>query len=194
MEQQISCRFCLDSSTSKDNPLIDPCDCNGSIRYVHKKCLSRWRRMNPLRNANICLLCLSPYRLEMHDSIEIIPNPSRFFVFLLRYPYTLSFTTNYIFLLQYTFTRDVSYKTFQIYQYAYQVLYFVIFYFMWEVQNKRQYWRQWRQPTIACLVGFHILSNYFITQNDATAVLPLTVILSAYWHKHVLILQRLNEE
>lgn len=34
------------SSSSADNPLISPCLCSGSSRYVHRKCLQQWRTTN----------------------------------------------------------------------------------------------------------------------------------------------------
>ncbi len=41
-----TCRFCLleeDTSTIHKNPLISPCDCKGSLKYVHLDCLTRWQ-------------------------------------------------------------------------------------------------------------------------------------------------------
>ena len=35
------CRYCL-ISEDKLNDLIDPCNCGGSMRYVHEKCLKDW--------------------------------------------------------------------------------------------------------------------------------------------------------
>ena len=40
MNDKIDCRYCL----SDENPeqLIDPCKCEGSMRFVHQKCLEDW--------------------------------------------------------------------------------------------------------------------------------------------------------
>ena len=38
MEEPI-CRICLES----EEPLISPCLCNGTMKYVHETCLNRWR-------------------------------------------------------------------------------------------------------------------------------------------------------
>ena len=35
------CRYCL-FSDNKLNDLIDPCNCRGSMKYVHEKCLIDW--------------------------------------------------------------------------------------------------------------------------------------------------------
>jgi hypothetical protein len=44
------CRYCLSAFANEDDgegdgdePLIDPCDCSGSARWVHASCLEAWR-------------------------------------------------------------------------------------------------------------------------------------------------------
>ena len=34
------CRICLDTVSRDD--LISPCNCDGSVKYVHKGCLHKW--------------------------------------------------------------------------------------------------------------------------------------------------------
>lgn len=34
------CRYCLDNNNQKN--LINPCNCNGTSKYVHKECLLEW--------------------------------------------------------------------------------------------------------------------------------------------------------
>eukprot|EP00359_Climacostomum_virens_P005739 CAMPEP_0204919114 /NCGR_PEP_ID=MMETSP1397-20131031/16637_1 /ASSEMBLY_ACC=CAM_ASM_000891 /TAXON_ID=49980 /ORGANISM="Climacostomum Climacostomum virens, Strain Stock W-24" /LENGTH=337 /DNA_ID=CAMNT_0052092669 /DNA_START=1 /DNA_END=1014 /DNA_ORIENTATION=+ len=41
LEDQRACKFCFGAS-EEDNCLISPCDCIGSLRYVHQVCLQRW--------------------------------------------------------------------------------------------------------------------------------------------------------
>lgn len=38
----IMCRICLLEGSSEDDPLVSPCDCKGSIEYVHLGCLRHW--------------------------------------------------------------------------------------------------------------------------------------------------------
>lgn len=40
-EEPNLCRICADEGT-EDEPLISPCKCRGSIRYVHNQCLKSW--------------------------------------------------------------------------------------------------------------------------------------------------------
>ena len=36
------CRICYGNDTTIDNPLICPCICKGSMKYIHYKCLKNW--------------------------------------------------------------------------------------------------------------------------------------------------------
>ena len=35
------CRICFEIETSQ-NPLISPCECSGSMKYIHEECLKKW--------------------------------------------------------------------------------------------------------------------------------------------------------
>ena len=41
-----SCRICYDNKNVSTNRLIAPCRCNGSSKYIHDKCLEKWRFSN----------------------------------------------------------------------------------------------------------------------------------------------------
>ena len=59
------CKICMENTDSRDNPLISPCDCDGSMKYVHTECVNTWRNQN-LDNINIdrCRDCNSFYTIE----------------------------------------------------------------------------------------------------------------------------------
>ena len=38
----INCRICLYSDNKAENPLVSPCGCTGSVKYVHIDCLKQW--------------------------------------------------------------------------------------------------------------------------------------------------------
>lgn len=40
--QSRQCRICLLEGSSEDDPLITPCECKGSIEYIHLGCLRHW--------------------------------------------------------------------------------------------------------------------------------------------------------
>ena len=39
---QKTCRICYQEDDTKENPLIQPCLCSGSLKYIHLKCLKQW--------------------------------------------------------------------------------------------------------------------------------------------------------
>jgi len=68
------CRICYCGETEEENPLIHPCSCTGSMKYIHFKCLKHWMAQNMfLLEENfdfyqkynckepICELCQSKY-------------------------------------------------------------------------------------------------------------------------------------
>lgn len=41
-DSEVKCRICYSSQQTPMNPLISPCNCKGSIEFIHMKCLSDW--------------------------------------------------------------------------------------------------------------------------------------------------------
>ena len=39
-EDNAQCRICFETDSTRENPLMNPCLCNGTSKYVHKKSLS----------------------------------------------------------------------------------------------------------------------------------------------------------
>lgn len=66
--EELCCRFCLDTNQSEDNPLIAPCRCNGTSKYVHRACLDAWRKqsLNP-KAITQCTICSTPFRIQHKD-------------------------------------------------------------------------------------------------------------------------------
>eukprot|EP00960_Hanusia_phi_P045959 757529-Hanusia_phi.AAC.1 len=42
-DDQHYCRICFDHEDNEDNRLISPCNCTGSQKYIHTKCLKTWQ-------------------------------------------------------------------------------------------------------------------------------------------------------
>jgi hypothetical protein len=36
------CRICLGDENYNNNPLINPCTCSGTMKYIHLYCLKQW--------------------------------------------------------------------------------------------------------------------------------------------------------
>lgn len=189
------CRFCLASSNTKQNPLVDPCECRGSIQYVHRQCLDRWRKIDPARNAVMCLLCMQPYRLYMQTTLEVVPS-NTILIFLLRYPFVLCLFVNYVALFQYTLQPSslFLFDTLELYQYIFQILYGGLFLFHWNVQRTDAYWKQLKTKESVILVGLFLTSNYYISKHQFLAVVPLNYVMGISWHRHIQVVERLNED
>ena len=65
------CRYCLEETDLRTNPLIRPCKCKGSSQYVHRTCIQLWRNTTSVQKfVSHCQVCLTPYSLP---SLERIP-------------------------------------------------------------------------------------------------------------------------
>ena len=58
------CRICGGLDGLNDE-LIDPCDCQGSVQFVHMSCLQQWISARPAHIRMICEMCHVPYRLKL---------------------------------------------------------------------------------------------------------------------------------
>lgn len=58
------CRFCFES----DGELISPCNCRGTLKYIHIECLQKWRKTLPFNVFNKrdikCEICHKYYEFE----------------------------------------------------------------------------------------------------------------------------------
>ena len=65
------CRICFESGTN-DNFLITPCLCDGTSKYIHTKCLRRWRMENYLKKPyHRCMECNYQYNIVPKYKMEM---------------------------------------------------------------------------------------------------------------------------
>ena len=65
------CRFCFcEGETDRENPLISPCLCTGSMKYIHLECLRTWIQTKPiLKSNNHCVtIVLSHFKCDICKS------------------------------------------------------------------------------------------------------------------------------
>ena len=64
------CRICFESE--QEDKIIIPCQCEGSIKYVHKKCIKHWiLSLNiPIDNAQ-CEICKSKFQIKRIKPTEL---------------------------------------------------------------------------------------------------------------------------
>lgn len=66
------CRICYDET---DEPLIAPCKCSGSIKWVHESCLKKWIESS---NKEICPQCNVEYKKKTtykYPSLQFMAKP-----------------------------------------------------------------------------------------------------------------------
>eukprot|EP01116_Phalansterium_solitarium_P001700 TRINITY_DN11513_c0_g1_i1.p1 TRINITY_DN11513_c0_g1~~TRINITY_DN11513_c0_g1_i1.p1 ORF type:complete len:358 (-),score=11.39 TRINITY_DN11513_c0_g1_i1:4-1002(-) len=62
------CRFCHGSEVGAG--LIAPCNCDGSIKYVHRSCLDSWRAASPNpQSFSTCDVCHFVYVIKQRDEL-----------------------------------------------------------------------------------------------------------------------------
>lgn len=83
------CRFCLCEDNEEENPLIAPCKCAGTMKYIHFDCLKNWLKSKiGIKTSNHCNsytfkpleceLCLSPvpmkfkYRSKTYNLVSML--------------------------------------------------------------------------------------------------------------------------
>lgn len=62
MNSDHTCRICRGEATAQQ-PLIHPCKCRGSIRYIHQDCLMEWLLHLPSKSRS-CDICNTPYHFR----------------------------------------------------------------------------------------------------------------------------------
>jgi hypothetical protein len=71
------CRICLENGEEEE--LINICQCKGSVKYVHKTCISSWvNSFPPNHDKHLkCQLCRTNFNLDMLDiQSSVIQSPN----------------------------------------------------------------------------------------------------------------------
>ncbi|GLI58803.1 hypothetical protein VaNZ11_000569 [Volvox africanus] len=72
-----TCRICMDEEVDPIlNPLISPCKCSGSTKYVHRQCLLKWRSMKSGTQAYYrCEICHYRYQFRRLWWAQVLGHP-----------------------------------------------------------------------------------------------------------------------
>ena len=84
-EDDFSCRICLEPSTREE--VIAPCSCKGSSKWVHRRCLDKWRSTHEDGAIGKCMDCLRSYTLitRVDNSYRAqLMRRAKFYFFVLR--------------------------------------------------------------------------------------------------------------
>ena len=75
-----TCRFCYEPGIPH-NPLESPCDCKGSMAFIHTSCLIQWMRQGP--SSQFCTICNGRYKPLEDFTEEVLYQPGRIRMLLL---------------------------------------------------------------------------------------------------------------
>lgn len=193
------CRFCLEEKTDQRNPLIAPCDCKGSIEFIHLLCLNRWRMGNVEDNYEFCNLCNSPYILDPEYSLEPIPGPSLYY-FMIDYPIITNLAAHYGWILSYIlYNHQVRVPDLQSsyigFQSLYAVYYCICLYNRFRIHKRQRYYQAWLRehrylffPFLALLFGIAAAGTSPFFWTVPSLFVPM------FWHLHIHILKEMNRE
>lgn len=198
MAQDSQCRFCLSSKSSQTNPLITPCQCKGTMEFVHLKCLNRWRRIDIARNGRQCLLCMTNYKMPQITSHETIPETNTISLYYLTYPGLILSLYNYGYVVilstnKNPFAAIVLSDTYIASQYCFHILYILLFLKEWQVNHRKHYWIQVKRPIVVFFLAGHIYLVYMFHQQSFLIGPVLSFLMGFYWHCHLRFLQNINE-
>ena len=196
-EERPACRICLISRNSKSNPLLSPCDCRGSVQYVHLQCLNHWRYLDIEQNGERCELCNAIYIIHRVPVQEIIPSKDTPIAYILRFPITVSVGIHYIVLLAMTF----QYPPFQIrlpaheyilWQDVFMFCYFCLLSTQFKVRQFKLYRKVLHKQKTWLLFLSHFLSLYAMHEGYLIFGPLSNLLLGFYWSIHTETLQEMN--
>ena len=98
------CRVCY-GEAEPNNELVEPCECKGSIGFIHRKCLRRWVRSTANQFRHRCELCKSPYN-HLHALLEVVQEPRPYWLSRIManaHILTAIIITAYIYIMTYYF-------------------------------------------------------------------------------------------
>lgn len=129
------CRFCLHNYEDKNDPFTTPCKCTGSVKYVHRSCIQRWRYSAPLPEHRVkCQLCHAPYVFPRKWPAETSLLPDSQIRFALSHSFVISLLTHYFHMLYTQYSKgDTPYNTYLLsaesrYSYMYIVGFLTLIY------------------------------------------------------------------
>ena len=189
------CRFCLQDNQKKENPLLSPCDCKGSLAFVHLYCLQKWIIINPQKNGIFCGICMSPYFRSYMPELERIPQKG-ILVMCLDFPIVFPIIYHYIYLFHiatfYIYWDQRTINLYLFYQWAFQILYGIAFGWNFQVKNIGLYTKALQKKEFLWYPLVHFIFLYLLHNGVYHIGLLFDIFLSSYYSRHILILKDIN--
>ncbi len=196
-EAEPYCRICYEHTVQRHNPLLTPCNCRGSLRHVHRRCLLRWVLLNEARPETKCHLCGAAYAVQGFNRLEDIPDDRGLFEISLKYPIILLLLAHYILLLMFQqIPRPLWNTTFALYSSAIHAAVHVAYLGLFLLKAKTRniflyvfFWMRYWAFVPGLRYALYVL--YQPRYNELGYVADLW--LTAYWLAHTRTLRRIND-
>lgn len=191
------CRICYEQVDTGRNPLIVPCECRGSLRHVHRRCLLRWVLLNEARPETKCHLCGVPYAVQGFNRLEDIPDDRGLMELCLKYPAILLLMAHYAVLFLFQHIPKPLWNTkFALWSSAIHggihLAYLTLFLLKMSVRNPALYilfiMRNW-----AFVPGLHYVLYVLYSPAFNFVGYAADLWLTAYWIAHTRTLRRIND-
>jgi E3 ubiquitin-protein ligase DOA10 len=188
------CRFCLDSGETIKNPLISPCNCKGSVEFIHLICLNKWRIQDPERNREACNLCSVVYKIPSLYDIEKMPTASIIY-YVLDSSVIVTIIINYIGVIFYIALPNMLTikEAFCWIQLMYHVFQLYFMYKLFSVTKQDEYFQYWIQEKRYLLVPFHgVIVTIALYENPILGLVASSLCTNLYWMNHIEVLHLMN--
>jgi len=194
--QEPICRFCFEPNTDQRNPLISPCPCKGSAKYIHRACLYRWI-FTDLDDIKLkCSICKIPLLEAFLPALEIVPKKGSLVDFLLGSSLGILFAIHYALLFLLTTPYRSDHKDFigryiNASQLGLHIVYGSLFFLNARVKNWREYVRV-SSKAYSWLLAHHVLSLYLMLNGFRPLTIPIGASMNMYWITHKAALVKVN--
>lgn len=181
------CRFCLEEADRPENPLLEPCNCKGTARFIHNLCLNRWIATNPTENGYRCNVCLGEFDLPDSDFFEVIPRNKRLSVLFLENVHYVGGTIHAVALV-------LPYRPNHFYIGAIMhTSYILAVMSNMRINNVKIYWTALLKTRAPVIVFLYLYFSYRInTMHPLLWCIYLYMLNNTSWKFHVAILRQVN--
>lgn len=207
---QGQCRFCLETTSSVENPLISPCKCSGSIKYVHSICINKWLLINRDPSKFTCSICKELFKIDIPPKyLEKLPDSNMVAHFLLQFPIVILFLLKYALLLilisdyitlgtltdsyiQRNVYRSLSSYTMET-CIVFNIIYFTLAFNNTDIIRVERYWDISKYQYRACTI-FHLILIAFIYSGNTVMLYNMGYFAHIFWRVHCDTVRQINSE
>lgn len=194
------CRFCLETGNTKKNPLVAPCECKGSVEFVHRACLVRWARIDPAQNAQTCTICKQPFTIELLPQYEDTTVGTQTENIVLHHYTVVAIGFHYFSLSLLLDTKKLGefpqafYQSTLLANIFSHAFYVRLLYTLWRVKNVRIYWDLFVKSKLCLVASYHAgLLVLCIALKNGLLGTFIHILWNTYWREHLLLLGKVNE-